>query len=389
MQPVWVGGIPIGDGHPAVFMAEIGTFFNQDVELAARYIRQVKEAGVDILKGEVLHNPDICLNDETLEHYHTGQAGLRHERYRHLIERKVLPLDRYRKLFQVCRELKIPFVLSVYDREGVDFVKDVGGAALKIASSNIVHAPLIRYAAASGLPIFFDTGKALLEEVARAVRWARDAGGEDFIVHHNPDGHPALPQHHDMRIMQAYKAALDVPVGLSDHHVGDEMLYLAIGMGANVLEKPVCDDPAMVEQDAIFALPISQLTSVVRKCRNAWLALGSPVRRIDESRFTATSQRMGLIAARDLRPGEILDESTVTFAFPNKGISVAQWDLVAGHSVRRALKTGAVLVWQDVAFGLRNRPAAGQTPPVGTAQARRRRDVVGARGRLTQRRTGR
>ena len=52
-----------------------------------------------------------------------------------------------------------------------------------------------------------DTGRALLSEVARAVEVARNAGAKDIIIQHSPDGHPALPEAHNLRILQTYEKA--------------------------------------------------------------------------------------------------------------------------------------------------------------------------------------
>ena len=56
---------------------------------------------------------------------------------------------------------------------------------------------------------------------------------------HSPDGHPAAPEAHNMRMLRTYLDTFELPVGLSDHHIGHEMLYLGVGLGASVLEKGV------------------------------------------------------------------------------------------------------------------------------------------------------
>ena len=38
VKAVHVGGVPIGDGYPTVFMAETSTYFNQDIDLAVSFV---------------------------------------------------------------------------------------------------------------------------------------------------------------------------------------------------------------------------------------------------------------------------------------------------------------------------------------------------------------
>lgn len=352
---IYWGDIPVGPNNPPVFLAEIGTFFNQDLGQARAMAERIYEAsrGVGIpvvLKGEILHSFDICLDDATVETYASKAGEIKQERYRDLIERKVVPLERYREFFGVCTRQGMPFVLSVYDLVGADFAKEVGAVAIKIASANVSHVPLIRYVAAQGLPMLIDTGRATLEEVARAVQTARAAGCHAIVVEHSPDGHPALPENHNLRLLQSYAHAFEVAVGLSDHHVGEEMLYLAIGLGASVLEKGVCLEPEALEQDVAHAMGLDELPRILTRIHNCWRALGRGLRdpAVPIRGVVATSQRQGLIARGALKPGDILSFETVAFAWPCKGIPVHQWDVVAGWEVTVSRPKGAIIDWTHV-----------------------------------------
>lgn len=348
---VKIGDVPVGDGHPTVVAAEISTFFNQDIELGKRLIRRSVEAGAHILKGEILHDPEVCRRSPGLVHAYKHAKGSSQEDYRALIERKTVSLDRYRELFGVCRELGVPAIASVYDIEGIDFFAEIGGAGLKIARPNIDNIPLIRHAARSGLPVVFDAGVTYFDEVTRAVRLAQEEGAGGVIVNHHPGKSPAPPEAHHMRVMQSYKRLLGVPVGLSCHFVGDEILYLAVGMGANLLEKGVTVDPKEAEQDVVFAASLDDLPTIVRKVENCWKAIGEPVPKHAEPRDL--SGRAGLVAKRDLKPGETLDTSTVLFAWPPEipdGIMASHWDIVKDRKLKRAVEANDVIYWRDVDF---------------------------------------
>lgn len=129
-----------------------------------------------VLKTEILDDPEICLPGGLLETYADKAGRTRTENYRALMERKATPLPRYADLFGVCTDAGVPFVVSVYDFKAADFAREHGAAALKIASSNVVHVPLIRHVAGLGLPVVIDTGRTTLAEVHRAVDVARAAG---------------------------------------------------------------------------------------------------------------------------------------------------------------------------------------------------------------------
>lgn len=348
MKTVWIGKCPVGDEHPVALVAEIGTFYNQDMELARAFLGAVAAAGVPVFKTEILHDADVCLRASGLETGYNHATGRKVEDYRRLIERKTVPLADYARLFAECRALGMPFVASVYDFEGVDFFCQEGGAAIKIARHNITHLPLIRYCAQKGLPLIFDAGLVYVDELARAVRVA-ESEGAPIIINHHPGANPAPPERHHLRVMQMWKDTFDVPVGLSCHYRGDEIPFVAVGVGANLIEKGVVDDNNRVEQDVVSALPVSELPEFQARLLRCSAALGSRKPFIPEPRDLNT--RKGLFARHSIAAGEALSLENVGFAWPPLGIPVHEWDGIVGQHASRAINEGEVIRWQDVQFG--------------------------------------
>lgn len=341
---------------PPVFLAEIGGFFGQDMALAESMIRQIIRVGRAVphqpmvLKTEILHDAEICLPGATMETYASKDGRVQRENYRALIERKVVPLAHYAQLLGLCRAQGMPFLVSVYDFAGADFAVEQGAVALKLASPNLIHLPLLRHCAAKGLPMVLDTGRATLAEVHRALEVVRQTGCQDVVLEHSPDGHPALPKAHNLRILQTYLQAFGLPVGLSDHHVGTEMLFMSIALGASVLEKGVHVAPDDLDIDISHSMDLNNLQSVLESIHQCWQALGKPARDLSDpiEGVLGTSQRQCLVAKDALRPGQAIDLHTVRFAFPRAGVGVEHWDLVQGWRVRRAVQAGQPIQWGDI-----------------------------------------
>lgn len=351
-----IGPFPLDPAQPPLFLAEIGSYFNGDVGLAHTMIQRVIAARdlvpelPLVLKTEILNDAEICLPGDTMETYAAKDGRTRQENYRTLIERKVVPLEAYGDLFKLCTDAGVPLVVSVYDFTAADYAREHGASALKIASSNVVHIPLIRHVAGFGLPMLIDTGRTTIAEVHRAVATARAAGCEDIVIQHSPDGHPALPKAHNLRIFETYLQAFGLPVGLSDHHVGPEMLYLSLALGATLLEKGVHVDADELDQDISHSMALDDLPAVMRSVHDCWLALGKPARdpRDTIDGVIGSSQRQCLVARRDLRPGETVCLDTIRFAFPCRGIPVEHWDQVDGWRLTAPVAAGSPVEWQHV-----------------------------------------
>ena len=119
-------------------------------------------------------------------------------------------------------------IVSVHEK-GVKFAVKNNAVALKIASFNIINYPLINYCV-SKTPIILDTGRSTLSEVAKAIELIKSYGEKRIIIEHSPDGHPAHPRNHNLRILETYKKTFQLHTGLSDHYIGNEMLYTSIAL---------------------------------------------------------------------------------------------------------------------------------------------------------------
>lgn len=351
MNTVNLKGKIVGDGHDAVFMAEVNSAFDTDLEEGQRMIKAASEAGSDFLKAEIIRSTDIVLNDGSEFTYKYGFDGkTKSEKWYDIVERKVNSLEFYREMFEYSRSLGLEFVVSVYDIESIAFLAEMEAAAIKIPSSNINHQPIIEAASKTGIPIIMDTGRIYMYEIARAINWVEKYGSSDVIINHHPGSGPAPADVHNLKIMDKYKRIFGVPVGLSCHYVGNEILYTAVGVGANVLEKPISFNPAKDDLDTVFAVDIRELKDVVRKVKNSSRAIGN-----DELRPYSVDrhidQRMGVVASHDLSNEDIISTDNFTFAWPCKGVSVEEWSRIEGLSIGKAFKKGDPLLWNDIEFG--------------------------------------
>jgi len=334
--------------YGTLFLPDMGTFFNDDEELAVHMVDRLLDAKIPVVKGEILHDVNVCLKSGFIDEYYSPENNIMiKENYREIIERKVVSLDAYERIFKRVLDKKAQFVLSVYDQEGADFANQIGSIAIKVASSNVTHQPLIEYLSTIEKPILLDTGHCTLEEISRAVNWFNDAGKFDIILQHSPLAPPVPIEEHNLRFMKTLGTSFNLPFGLSDHHVGEEMLYASTAMGAVVVEKGVCPDEMGDDQDRAHALNISQVATVQKKIQNIATGLGTGVRTLRRDRVKYRS-RMCIYATTDINTGDQLTTENISFAFPLIGIGVEYAEQVIGRKVKISVKKGQPINWSDL-----------------------------------------
>jgi sialic acid synthase SpsE len=265
------------------------------------------------------------------------------------MDRYELSFDEHHRIKKLCDELGVSFISTAHDFTAIDFLETIGAAAIKIASPDIIHYPLLRYAARKQIPLFLDTGSAHQYEIEIAVKILREEGLEDIVVNHNPQGHPALAEGHDLKIIPRLQEILSIPIGLADHYEGYEMIYAAVAVGANTLEKPISRDRFVHEPERNWSITIDDLPQVLKNLRKTYDALGKSERTLSkEAEIYRDANRMACVAACDLAAGDEVNLDNVTFGRPRKGIGVEHWDIIEGRKLRRAIKKRDFLQWEDL-----------------------------------------
>lgn len=348
MDTVRVGDFVIGEREEPFFIAELGICHGGDLATALRLAEASAKAGAHCVKTETFQRESIVLDPSAVARYVIDGTRIEVPLAEHM-DRYELTLDEHHQIKKRCDELRVPFMSTAHDAEGIDFLREIGAAAVKIASPDIVHYPLLAHAAKSGLPVFLDTGASLQHEIERAVEHLRANGASGIVVNHNPVGHPAPAEGHDLRIIPRLGEILGLPIGISDHYERCEMLYAAVAVGALVLEKPVSEDPSVKEPERNWSVDVADLAGVIANCRAVYKALGRPARALSpEAKAYRDANRSGCAARADLPAGTVLGLDNVVFGRPRKGIAVEHWELVAGRRLRGAKRRHEFIQWEDL-----------------------------------------
>ncbi len=348
MARAFIGDHPIGRGNPPFFVAELGICHGGSVDVALELAEMAANAGAHCVKTETFQRKNMVF-DPSAKVTYTIQGKRVTESLAAHMDRYELSFEDHRKIKERCDELSLPFMSTAHDFAAVDFLAHIGAAAVKISSPDIVHYPLLRHVAQKGLPVVMDTGAALQYEVELAVNILRESGLENIIVNHNPGGHPAPADQHDLRVIPRLQEILDLPVGIADHYEGYEMLYAAAAIGTDLLEKPISMDRFAPEPERGWSISASDLEEVLGKVKEVYSALGRRERTLTaEAKVYRDRNRMACAAAKDLGAGQEINLENITFGRPRKGIGVEDWDLIQGRKLRRPKNRYAFIQWQDL-----------------------------------------
>lgn len=338
----------IGDGNPPFIIGELGICHEGDINIALELAAEAIKAGAHCIKTETFNHSSMVFDPQAKASYSIKGKKITVPLIEHM-EAYGLTFEEHEKIKKFCDTKGIPFISTAHDFKAIDFLCEIKAAGIKIASPDIVHYPLLRYAASKKLPVFIDTGAALQYEVELALKVLRENGLEDVIFHHNPEGHPAPSENHNLSIINRLKDITGVPIGLSDHYEGYEITYAAAAIGANVIEKPISIDRFDEKPEKNWSISVADLKKVYEIIHSVYQAIGKNERTMSkDSEIYRSRNRMACAAVKDLKKGDSISLENITFGRPRKGIGVEHWDIIDGKKLRRDKSAYEFIQWEDL-----------------------------------------
>lgn len=321
-RTIRIGSTLVGDGQPCFVIAEGGVNHNGDPDLAEELVRIAasceanavkfqKRTVADILTGEALAAPYVKPNS----------LGATYGEHRNRLE---LPEGVWRRLQVVAMELGLEFFGSAWDRRSADFLEALDTPAFKLASADVTNLDLLDYVAAKQRPVILSTGMSSLDEVDEAVETVLRRTN-DLILLQCTSTYPSEFGDINLRVMQTYRERYQVLVGYSGHERGIAVTEAAAALGACVVERHFTKDRTLPGPDQAASLEPVGLHKLVRDIRHIEEALGDGHKRMAAGE-APVRQRLAksVVAARDIRAGQVVDEAALVLKGPGHGIPANQ-----------------------------------------------------------------
>jgi len=219
----------------------------------------------------------------------------------------------------------------------------------KVGSGEITNLPFLEYIAKKGKPIILSTGMSTLGEVEEAVKTIINVNSSlPLVLLHCVSNYPAKYENVNLKAISTLKEAFELPVGYSDHTLGIEIPVAAVVLGAKVIEKHFILDRGLPGPDHKASLEPDELKKMVKAIRNVEKALGSGIKKPAQSELEVMkAARRSLVAARDIKAGEVVKESDILIKRPGTGISPKFKKIIIGMRLTRDIKKDTPFNWED------------------------------------------
>lgn len=326
---------------PVYIIGEIGQNHNGSVDIAKLITelvsRPVKEDvfGFDLRPMDAVKLTKRDLKEELTtsqmnQPYNTSNSfGKTYGEHRAFLE---LSDEEHFEVYKYAKSLGLEFVETLCAVGCLSLLKLFTPDKLKVASRDLTNLPLLEALAETKLPIILSTGMAGVKELDNALDIITKYHN-DISILHCVSQYPTHPDNLNLRTITYLKKHYgQYTIGFSDHTIGISAPTVAVGMGAEIIEKHVTIDRRMKGTDQAGSLGPDGVNRMVRDIRIAERWMGSEELYIEKSVATAKVKLERSIAtSKFIKKGDIITDADIHMLSPGDGFKWIEKDKVVGH----------------------------------------------------------
>lgn len=332
-----------------MIVAELSANHNHNLQVARDSIRAIADTGADAVKLQTYMPRSLTLDVRNEDFRLKG--GLWDGRYLYdLYKEAYTPYEWHAELYELARECGLACFSTPFDREAVDLLESLDNPIYKIASFEVMHLDLIRYAARLGRPMVISTGVASVREIEEAIAACREVGNDDVTLLKCTSAYPARIEDAALSLIPEMRGRFGVKVGLSDHSPGSMLPVLSVALGAVMIEKHFIIDRNIGGPDAAFSMDAKEFAAMVRDVRQAEAAL-APGDGLPESESTERAGRQwsrSLYVSAPIAAGEPFTRENVACVRPGYGLHPRHLPELLTRKASRAYNPGDRLTQADI-----------------------------------------
>ena len=354
--------------NPVLIIAETGTSHNGDPIKASELIHAAAASGADCVKTQIVFADEII-------HPETGYVDLPGGSIR--LYDRFLELEQnfefYLRFKEEVESLGMLFLASPFGMKSLEYIRRLECDALKIASPELNHFPLLGAAADTDKILLLSTGVSLNQDILRALEIT---GTERTVLLHCITAYPAPEEEYNLRLVKTTADNFGVKTGVSDHS-RDPLIVPAVStaVGGCCIEKHFTlnnDGNGLDDPIALSPARFAEMTTEVRRIRQlppderlqsvhsrfgktrVEAVLGDGIKRLAPSEAANYGRtNRSIHALHSLPAGTVISRENTALLRTEKmlrpGLGPEHWDSVIGRTLNQPVKSGEGIREEDLA----------------------------------------
>ena len=255
--------------------------------------------------------------------------------------------EEHLEVYNYAKSLGLDFVETLCAVGCLSLLKLFTPDRLKVASRDLTNLPLLSALAETKIPIILSTGMAGKKELDDALDIITRYHN-DISILHCVSQYPTQPDNLNLNTILYLKEHYgQYKIGFSDHTIGISAPIIAVGMGAEIIEKHITIDRRMKGTDQAGSLGPDGVNRMIRDIRVAERWLGIKDLYIEKSVASSKIKLERSIATkRAISKGEVITENDIHMLSPGDGFKWCDKDKIIGKIALKDIPANEI-IYQD------------------------------------------
>ena len=257
--------------------------------------------------------------------------------------------EQHYEVYHYAKSLGLDFIETLCAKKCLDMLKLFTPDKLKVASRDLTNLPLLAALAETKIPIILSTGMAGKKELDEALD-VITRYHSDISILHCVSQYPTRPENLNLNTITYLKKNYgQYKIGFSDHTIGISAPIVAVGLGAEIIEKHITIDRRMKGTDQIGSLGPDGVNRMVRDIRYIEMSMGTEDIYIDKS-VEASKMKLerSIASCHTIKPGDTITLDDVHMLSPGDGFKWDEKEQVIGKVAKREIKANEIIYKDDI-----------------------------------------
>lgn len=329
-------------------IAEAGVNHNGSIVLAKKLIDVACECGANAIKFQTFKAEEVTSKFAEKALYQKENTSFNESQF-DMIKKLELPFEDFKILKDYCLMKNIDFISTPDGSESLKVLVDLNVEKIKIGSTEITNLTFLDEIGRTGKEIILSTGMSNLGEVENAINIIKKTGNGNITLLHCTTDYPTRLEDVNLKAMVTMKDAFKLPIGFSDHTIGNVAAIAAVSLGAKFLEKHITLDTSFHGPDHVASTNPKDFKEYVKAIRDTEKLLGNGTKAPTERELLIMKNgRRSIVANVCLSKGTILESHMLAYKRPGTGIEPKFAGILIGRSLKRDIEKDELITWNDI-----------------------------------------
>lgn len=334
-------------------IGEIGQNHNGEVEIAKKLIDVITEPVIDHLFRQKLMpmnavkmtrrdlNEELSASEMHRPYENPHSFGKTYGEHRAFLE---LNDEEHLEVYRYAKSKGLEFVETLCAKGCLSMLRLFTPDRLKVASRDLTNLPLLEAMAETRIPIILSTGMTGKKELDDSLAIISKYHSNISILHCLSQ-YPSEYQNINLLSITYLKEQYpQYTIGYSDHSIGILMPAVAVGMGAEIIEKHITLDRNMKGTDHRGSLEPEGIWRMMRDIRNTEYAIGEYGIFVNEKvEATRVKLERSIASLRSIAVGEVITEKDLHMLSPGNGFKWAERAKIVGQKALVSIPANEII----------------------------------------------